>query len=198
MSPGTYQAMRKPIRSQAGSPPISLRWTWVVLAPLLAGCCRSRESSDPRELVCQPIAMFEVLEPERDAGAAPFNIERFGPEVNAAAVYIPPAYIGFSDGNIARVEWDTGTDFVMSTTQDFVYSPAEGLARNANDPSDVYPMRRFFDGKSERVWFGFRSSICREPGAYDDWVFCKRTKEKLFLVADMYCRWWINGSPPEK
>ena len=190
--------MKRLSRVHGDSLPMSWRWTWVLLVPLLAGCCKSQKSQEPRELVCKPIAFFEVLEPERGAGAAPFSIKRFGPEVDEGAVYTSPMYVSYEDDNRGRVEWSTiGVDLFIDW-DDFVYSPAEGLARDVDDPESVYPMRRFFDGKSERVWFGFRSSICREPGAYDDWVFCKRTKEELFLVADMYCRWWINGSPPEK
>lgn len=188
--------MRKSVRLQASSPTVSWWWTWVVLASLLTGCCKSQKAQEPRELVCEPIAFFEVLEPERDAGAAPFSIERFGPEVKGG--FNSLEFVDFKDDNHVQVTWNIGTDLIIESSEDLVYSPVDGLARDVDQPQNVHPMRRFFDGKSERVRFGFRSTICRQPGMDGLYVFCKHTEEELFLVADMYCRWWINGSPPEK
>ena len=85
--------------------------------------------------------------------------------------------------NRARAWWTSLGH--ISRRNNLIFSPDEGLARNVKHPDDVYPMRRFSDGASERVRFGFRSTTCRDPGRSS--AFCEFGEEELFLVAEMTC-----------
>ncbi len=71
---------------------------------------------------------------------------------------------------------------------DMIYSPTEGLARDVEDPKLVNPMKRFKEGWTEHVRFGFRSSVCLEPDKSGSYVSCQYAKGEWFLVADMTCQ----------
>ena len=134
-------------------------------------------------MVCRTEAVFQALNPEQGAGAAPFNIERLGPEVKRSVLHTVPGALTLKSDN--RVTgWWTSLGHIHDYN-DLIFSPAEGLARNVDDPKDVYPMRRFSDGASERVRFGFRTTACRDPGKHSG--LCVFGDENLFLVADMTC-----------
>ena len=157
------------------------RW-WLGLSGLallaLAGC-------KPRQ-VCESQEFFEVLEPMREPGAAPFSIDRPGRKVPRKTLAELPTYLSFLDENHARTGWISFGH--ISSYAEFSYSPAEGLARNLKDPADVFPMKRLVDASPERVWLGFRSSVCLGAGGGP----CQASSaDELFLVADMVCerRW---------
>lgn len=154
---------------------VSLRWACVLLTALVAGACK------PRDLVCDKASYFQVLQPEEGAGAAPFSIERLGPKLRSADLPKVPGILELKSNNRVRVGWESD-DFARDS--DLIFSPSEGLARNVKDPSDVYPMRRFPDGASERVRFGFRSPSCRVPRKYG---YCPPRDDNLFLVAELIC-----------
>ena len=177
MGPAVSLAMKKSTHSPACCLCVSKWWAWVQLVSLLAGGCK------PREWICEPIAYLEVVEPERAAGAAPFSIERLGREVDGLQTV--PTHVTLKGDNRVYVGW-MAYDF--SYGSNMIYSPAEGFARDVDDPQDVHPMKRFNDGKRERVRFGFRSAACLGPDKYGSYVFCKYGKDELFLAADMTCR----------
>jgi hypothetical protein len=153
------------------------RWVCLALVTLLASACK------PHPLLCVTQAVFQPLNPEQDVGAAPFNIDRLGPAVKAGILHNVPDGITLTGRHRARVHWSLlGHIYGYG---DLIYSPDEGLARNIDDPKRVYPMRRFSDGTSERVRFGFRSTACRDPT--QGTVSCEFGKEQLFLVAEMTC-----------
>ena len=154
---------------------VSLRWGWISLIPFLAGGCK------PRDLVCDEASYFQVLRPEEGAGVAPFSIERLGPTLRSADLPKVPAIIRLRSNNRVRVGWESD-DFARDS--DLIFSPPEGLARNVKDPNDVYPMRRFSVGASERVRFGFRSPSCRVPMEFG---YCPTRDDNLFLVAELTC-----------
>ena len=159
-------------------------WAWIPLVTLLAVGCDGCKAPGPRVLVCEPIAYYEVLNPEQGAGKAPFSIERLGPQVKDVKFSIN--HLEFTGENRVTTYWSRGHFYGMT---DFIYSPDGGLVRAVEDPDIVRPMKLFSDGKSERVRFGFRSQVCRKPlkrgGVWD----CDLTENELFLVADMTCRW---------
>ena len=127
--------------------------------------------------------VFQALNPDQGAGAAPFSIERLGPEVERTVLERVPGALTLTSDNRATAWWT-----VLGHVHDYndlILSPAEGLARNGDDPGDVYPMRRFPDGASERVRFGFRSTACRDPGKRSG--LCVFGNDRLFLVAEMTC-----------
>jgi hypothetical protein len=115
------------------------------------------------------------------AGAAPFSIERLGPEIKSAYLEDMPGNLELRNNNHASVSW-RGGDFIAGS--ELVFSPSEGLARDVYNPKDVYPMKRFSDGTSERVRFGFRSSSCRSPRKFG---VCDSKDDNLFLAAEMIC-----------
>lgn len=49
-------------------------------------------------------------------------------------------------------------------------------------------MKRFREGWSERVRFGFRSNVCLSRDEFWTYLFCPHSKDELFLVADMTCQ----------
>lgn len=176
--------MKKSTRAPAKSHRLSMWWIWVPLISLLVVGCKPRE---PRELMCRPTAIFEVLEPEKGAGVAPFSIERLGPQVDSRAVEAVPTGLGFTRGNHARIYWMLGH---FSVDTEVLYSPAEGLARRVDHPGDVYPVKRFVDGRVERAQLGFRKKVCLRLEKDETYVFCKPgnySKDERFLVADMTC-----------
>lgn len=154
-----------------------IRRTGLALVSLLACRC------PPRELMCKPIAFYEVIEPGRGAGAAPFSIERLGRKVE----WVQPKvdFVTLKNDNRMYVGWSL-LDFDVGG--DMIYSPAEGLARDVENPELVYPMKRFKKGWTEHVRFGFRSSVCPEPDKSGSYVFCQYAKDEWFLVADMTCQ----------
>ena len=163
------------------------RWAWIPLVTLLAGACDGCKAPGPRQLVCEPIAYYEVLNPEQGASKAPFSIERLGPELESEQIRGKPDILWFPRKDRVRITWDMGGDFIP--TANFIYSPGEGLARNVRYPKKVFPMKLFSDSKPERVRFGFRSEVCRKPREDGGYRNCTRTDNELFLVADMTCTW---------
>jgi hypothetical protein len=144
---------------------------------LLAWGCK------PRELLCKPVAYYEVLEPERGAGAAPFNIERLGRKIEGSLTKID--YITLAKDNHMHVGWsahDFGGEYEMT------FSPAEGLARGIKNHEPTHPMKRLREGWSDRVRFGFRSNVCLSRDEFGTYLLCPRSKDELFLVADMTCQ----------
>ena len=152
------------------------QWAWVSLIPFLAGACK------PPALECDPVSYFQVLEPREGTGAAPFSIERLGPEVKRYSVEKVPGILELKRNNRVRVSWRQADFGVYS---DLIFSPSEGLAWNVANPKDVYPMRRFSDGKSERVRFGFRAPPCRPRPAFAE---CTPVGDPLYLAAEMICQ----------
>ena len=169
--------MKKQARTVACSLHVSRLWAWVSLVPLLAGACK------PHDLVCNTEGVFQALKPEQGAGVAPFSIERLGPEVKLRVLEDVPDGLTLKRDNRMTAWWTVLGH--ISRHNDLIFSPDEGLARNVKHPDDVYPMRRFTDGASERVRFGFRSTTCRDPGKSS--AFCGFGEEELFLVAEMTC-----------
>jgi hypothetical protein len=155
---------------------VSRQWAWVSFIPLLAGACK------PRPLVCDAVGFFQVLQPQEGAGVAPFSIERLGPEVKRLSVAKVPDILSLRSNNRVNVSWGPG-DFVE--TSDLIFSPSEGLARDVQNPENVYPMRRFSDGTSERVRFGFRAPPCRPRRAFAE---CTPVGDPLYLAAEMTCQ----------
>lgn len=153
----------------------SPRWAWVSLVPVLACACKSPD------LVCEDGAYFQVLQPEEGAGVAPFSIERLGPRLGAADLANVPGILTLTSNNRVIVSWDSGDLFLDSK---LVFSPDEGIARNVRAPDVVYPMRRFSDGTSERVRFGFRSRTCHPPRQFG---ICHQGDDDLFLAVEMTC-----------
>lgn len=168
--------MRNRARAVAHLLYVTRRWGWVSLIPLLAGACK------PRPLVCDAVGFFQVLQPQEGAGAAPFSIERLGPEVKRLSVAKVPDILSLKRNNRVSISWGPG-DFIE--TSNLIFSPSEGLAWNVENPKDVYPMRRFSDGKSERVRFGFRAPPCRPRPAFAE---CTPVGDPLFLAAEMTCQ----------
>lgn len=168
--------MKKRTRSVARFGYISSRWAWVPLILFLAGACK------PPALECDPVSYFQVLEPQEGTGAAPFSIERLGPEVKPVTVQKVPGILVLKKNNRVRVSWRE-LDFFESS--DLVFSPSEGLARDVRNPEDVYPMRRFSDGGTDRVRFGFRAPPCRPRLAFAE---CTSVGAPLYLAAEMTCQ----------
>jgi hypothetical protein len=132
--------------------------------------------------VCEPQSYFQVLQPEEGAGAAPFSIERLGPEMKSAYLAADlPGILTLKSNNRVSMSW-RGGDFIVGSK--LIFSPSEGLARDVQDPKYVYPMKRFSDGASERVRFGFRSPTCSTPRRFG---FCDERDDNLFLAAEMTC-----------
>ena len=156
-----------------------LGWTWVLLVPSLAGCPKSTW-----EVVCVPTGIFEVLEPERGAGAAPFSVERLGGKMEDALD--EPTSITFTSNNRALISWQSFGH--MYSESNVVYSPSEGLARSSKYPTQVYPVRRSSDGKTEQVRLGYYSKVCRQPDTETGDSLCNYSEERVPLVADMTCR----------
>ncbi len=154
---------------------VSPRWAWVSLVPVLACACKSPD------LVCEGGAYFQVLQPEQGAGVAPFSIERLGPKMGAADLAHVPDILTLTSNTRVIVSWDSGDLFMDSK---LIFSPGEGIARNVSNPDDVYPMRRFSVGVSERVRFGFRSPTCRTPRRFG---ICDMRNDNLFLAAEWTC-----------
>ena len=152
------------------------QWAWVSLIPFLAGACK------PSPLVCDPVAYFQVLQPQEGAGAAPFSIERLGPEVKRLSVAKVPDILSLKRNNRVSVSWGPG-HYVVSS--DLIFSPSEGLARDVRNPKDVYPMKRFSEGASERVRFGFRAPPCRPRSVIAE---CTPVGDPLYLAAEMTCQ----------
>ena len=152
------------------------RWSWVPLVSLLAWGCT------PRELMCEPVAYYEVLEPERGAGAAPFSIERLGRKVEGVLTRLE--YIVLAKDNHMHVGWSA---YDFGAEYDMMFSPSEGLARDVKDPELVNPMKRFSGFWSERVRFGFRSNVCLSRDKFGTYAFCPYSEDERFLVADMTC-----------
>ena len=152
------------------------QWAWVSLIPFLAGACK------PRPLECDPVGYFQVLQPQEGAGAAPFSIERLGPEVKPITVQKVSGILVLKRNNRVRVSWRVSHFFESS---DLVFSPSEGLARDVRNPKDVYPMKRFSKGASERVRFGFRGVPCRPRIAIAE---CTPVGDPLYLAAEMTCQ----------
>lgn len=147
----------------------------MLLALLAFAACK------PREVVCESRAFFRAAEPQRGAGAAPFSIDRLGPEVKGAALKEVPLFFVFVDGNRGRLEW-MHADLVSSSP--VLYSPEEGLARNPDAAQQVFPMKRLAEGSSERVRLGFRSRACLGEDAGPCATY---GQEELYVVADMPC-----------
>lgn len=169
--------MSKQTRTLARSLHVSAWWSWLALGPLLAGACKSRD------LGCDTTAIFQALNREQDAGAAPFNIDRPGPEVRRHRLHNVPDGMTLRSDNSARLDWTILGHIYRRT--DLLYSPAEGVAREVDDPTAVYPMRRFSEAGKELAWFGFWSTACRDPNRGT--VACEFGEEKLTLVAVMIC-----------
>ena len=167
--------MKRRSRNVDHPPRVSPRWAWISLVPVLACACK------PRDLVCEDGAYFQVLQPEEGAGAAPFSIERLGPKLGAADLPSPPGILTLARNNRVIISWDSGDLFLESK---LIFSPGEGIARNVNNLDDVYPMRRFSVGASERVRFGFRSPTCRTPRRFG---ICAMRDDNLFLAAEWTC-----------
>jgi len=155
---------------------VSQRWAWVSLIPFLAGACK------PRPLVCESVGYFQVLQPQEGAGVAPFSIERLGPEVKPISVGKVPTFLSLKRNNRVIVSWQV-VDFLPIS--ELIFSPSEELAWNVENPKDVYPMRRFSDGASERVRFGFRAPPCRPRYAF---AVCTPVGDPLYLAAEMICQ----------
>jgi hypothetical protein len=168
--------MKKRARAVARLLQCSPRWAWVSLIPFLAGACKSPT------LECDPVSYFQVLQPQEGAGVAPFSIERPGPEVKRYSVARVPGILTLKSNNRVNVSWRQGDSFESS---DLIFSPSEDLARDVKNPEDVYPMRRFSDGKSERVRFGFRAPPCRPRPAFAE---CTPVGDPLYLAAEMTCQ----------
>ncbi len=154
---------------------VSLRWACVLLTAFLADACK------PRDLVCDRASYFQVLQPEEGAGVAPFSIERLGPKLRDIDLPKVPGVLELHINNRVRVGWESD-DFARDS--DLIFSPSEGVARNVKDPIEVYPMRHFSDGASERVRLGFRSPSCRVPREFG---YCPTKDDDLFLVAELIC-----------
>lgn len=154
----------------------SPRWVWVSLIPLLAGACK------PRPLVCESVGYFQVLQPQEGTGVAPFSIERLGPEVKRLSVGQVPSFLTLKSNNRVVVSWEV-VDFLPIS--ELIFSPSEGLARDVKNPDDVYPMRRFSEGTSERVRLGFRAPPCRPRPAFAE---CTPVGDPLYLAAEMTCQ----------
>jgi len=131
---------------------------------LLAGGCK------PHDLVCETKAVFQAPNPEQGTGAAPFSMERPGPEVKTGMLHDVPRFITLKSDNHAGTEWEH----------------LGHIARNVKHPEVVYPMKRLSDGATERVRFGFRSAACRDPNAWGA-SFCQFGGDELFLIAEMTC-----------
>jgi len=161
------------------------RWAWPALLALavLPACRRS-------EVECETRAFFRLVEPERKTGAAPFSIDRLGPEVKES-LSIRPYYVTLKEGNHAEVGW---MGFDLGLDVDYIYSPEEGVARNALNADDVLPMKRLSD---ERLLVGFRSLICVDGIARSHYCMDDRySKEELPFAADMTCRRpWVWEDP---
>ena len=152
------------------------RWSWILLVSFLAGACK------PPKLVCDSVGFFQVLQPQEGAGAAPFSIERLGPEVKRLSVAKVPDILSLKRNNRVSVSWGPA-HYVVSS--DLIFSPSEGLARDIRNPENVYPMRRFSEGASERVRFGFRAVPCRPRIPIAE---CTPVGDPLYLAAEMTCQ----------
>jgi hypothetical protein len=171
---------------------MSRRWTRLLLVPLLAaGCFGECKRRPAREFSCKTIAYYEALNPEQDAGEAPFSIERLGPKLEEGQVQRRPLWLRFYNETRIFVTWQlSGHDFQEAKA---TYSPEEGLARSFRNSDIVYPMKRFSDGKLEHVHFGFRSKVCPKPNDQGTYYYkCQLTENELFIVADMTCQWDIR------
>jgi hypothetical protein len=178
--------MKKPPHAPMCSLRLFHGWTWLLLVPLFAGCPKSAW-----EVVCVPTGIFEVLEPERGAGAAPFSVELLGAKMEGALD--EPTSITFTSDNRALICWQSFGH--MYSESNVIYSPSEGLARSPKYPTEVYPVRRFSDGKTEQVRLGYYSKVCRQPDTETSDSPCKYSEERVPLVADMTCRRQRAESP---
>ena len=176
---------------------LSRWWIWIALVPLLAsGCkgCSLGKAPPPVELVCKSIAYHEVLDPEQGAGAAPFSIEQTGPKLEVEQLKLRPDLLVFLSETRVSVDW---ANFSKYRASEAIYSPEEGLARSTRTDA-VFPMKRFSDGKLERVRFGFRSKVCLKPDGRGSYYDCTPTENELFLVADMTCERILRYDAPRK
>jgi hypothetical protein len=92
-----------------------------------------------------------------------------------------PGILVLKNRDRVTVSWESGD---LALESHLIFSPAEGLARSVNDPKYVYPMRRFSEGASERVRFGFRSDSCSAPREFG---ICHSRNDNLFLAAELPC-----------
>lgn len=116
----------------------------------------------------------------------PFSIDRLGPELNNQLA-VQPTFVRLSDDNRVHTEW-LGYGHIYGEN-DFIYSPEEGLARNADDARDVVPMKEPPDDSSDRLLLGFRSSICASAKADRHYcMYYEYPDEWVPLAADMKCR----------
>lgn len=154
-------------------------WPGLVMVLAVSGC-------KPRELVCRPEAFFQVITPERGTGTEPFSIEQVGPGVKGVALEAKPTFLALAAGNRGRTEW-LFRGHIWGQI-DILYSQDEGLARNADDARQVFPLERVAASSTERVHLGFRSQVCLDIGESAGEVPCRNYGvEQLFLVADMPC-----------
>ena len=165
-----------------------LRLAFVLL--LLAGC-------KPRPLVCEPPRVFRVTLATRTDGGAAEGTRQLGPEVALTHLATYPGLVVFLEGKRVQVSW-VFEDF--GTYSEAVYSPEEGVAREVDAPHTVWPLQRFSNGATERVWLDFRAPVCIDPEALAGRAPCRKYGPEELLIADMPCRRektrWLGSDGP--
>ena len=154
------------------------RWAWAALlaVTVLPGC------KPYPGVECQPEGYFRLIEPERKAGAAPFSIDRLGPQTKEPLAFIP-LLITFREKDRPEVSWMSYGDSWLDIK--YIYSPEEGVARNSHNPDNVLPMKWLSD---ERLLLGFESPVCLDgkPGRHYC-MFADYSQDWRPFAADMKC-----------
>ena len=147
---------------------------------LFAGC-------KERPLVCEPQAIFRPVPAiPKDGRLRPDVHElELGPRLELAQMEIYPTSLIFFEDDRVTVWW-RALGHITARTQ-ARYSPADRLVRSVDSPDQVFSLRRFSDGSSERVWFTFGTPTCPEPAPPPGRLRCVYGPEE-WLIADMTCR----------
>ena len=155
-------------------------WWLFFVAFVLAGCTE-------RPLVCEPQAIFRPVPAIPKKGELPPDVHELelGPKLELAQVEIYPTSLIFFEDNRVRVWW-RALGHIAARTQ-ALYSSAERVVRSVEDPDEVFSLRRFSDGSSERVWLTFDTPTCRAPAPPPGRQHCAYGSEE-WLVVDMTCR----------
>lgn len=160
---------------------------WLLLGAIVLVGCKARPVS------CKATRVSRAAVAGSLPADVPFDIETPGPELALGAVETMPLYLTFTTKSRVRSQWMSFGH--VASYADLVYSTKEGLARNADDAKEVFPMKRFSDGATERVRFGFRSRVCTDPEALAGRTLCSRYgQQEVLLVADMACG-QVDASP---
>lgn len=167
-------------RARGGLASGGVGWLSLFVVFLLTGC-------KEKPLVCETQGIFRPVPAAPKAGGSLPDVRALerGLELELAQAEIYPTSLIFFAENRVRVAW-RARGHIAARTQ-ALYSPAEGVVRSVKYPDEVFSLRKFSDGSSERVWLTFDTPTCADPAAPAGRLHCVYGPEE-WLVADMTCR----------